>query len=423
MGYLLFAHLCLLTAFLVAAVAPHTLVGFYYHPRMLAVVHLVTLGWITGSILGALYLILPMALRSPLPARAADRWALAAFVIGTLGMVSHFWIGEASGMVWSALLVVAAIARVGWRVLAALRRAPAPFEHRLPFWLAFANMLAAGALGMAIGVDKSTDILPGFILDHVWAHAHLAVLGWATFMVMGAAYRLVPMILPSAVPAGRDLLIGALIAELGLLGLTVALFYGSPYAGAAAGVYLVGVAFFLARLLWMRSHPRPPAKQIPRPDYGVRHLVAAFLYLVVAMGLGLALLWAPLGAHRPAVVTAYGVVGLIGFLSQMVAGVSVRLLPLFAWLRQFAASGFAELPPSPHAIVNRPLHHLAFWAWTAGTPLLAVGMALAGATLTRLGGILLAAAVSGGLIQLLLLLRPHPGRAYETRSEGGDAGA
>ena len=31
-------------------------------PRALAVVHLVTLGWITASILGALYMIVPMAL-------------------------------------------------------------------------------------------------------------------------------------------------------------------------------------------------------------------------------------------------------------------------------------------------------------------------------------------------------------------------
>lgn len=421
-GYLLFAHLCLLTAFLVAAVAPHALGGFYYHPKLIAVVHLVTLGWITGSILGALYLVLPMALRSPLPARRTDRWAYWSFVVGTLGMVSHFWIAAPSGMVWSALLVVGAIVRVGWRTLTALGSAPVPAEHRLPFFLAFANMLLAALLGMAIGIDKSVDLLPGFTLDHVFAHAHLAVLGWATFMVMGTSYRLIPMMLPSAVPEGRDLTASAVLAELGLLWLTIALAAGSTWSGAAALLYLAGVGLFFRRLLWMRAHPRPPAKQLARPDYGVRHLAVAFAHLVAAIALGLVLVWRPAGPHHSALVLVYGVLGLVGFLSQMVAGVSVRLLPLFAWMRQFAVSDFVDIPPSPHAIVNRPLHRLAFWSWATGPAILAFGLARADAMTTRLGGLLLAVAVSAGLVQLLLLLRPHGGTPYGERSPDG-AGA
>ena len=64
--YFGFAHLCLAAALLALAVTPRSLLGFYYHPRMLAVVHLLTLGWITSHILGALYLIAPMALRTRL---------------------------------------------------------------------------------------------------------------------------------------------------------------------------------------------------------------------------------------------------------------------------------------------------------------------------------------------------------------------
>jgi hypothetical protein len=45
------AHLCLATALAALAVTPRSLVGFFYHPRLLAVVHLVTLGWISASIL------------------------------------------------------------------------------------------------------------------------------------------------------------------------------------------------------------------------------------------------------------------------------------------------------------------------------------------------------------------------------------
>ena len=152
--YFVFGHLCLLTAFVALAVVPRSLAGFFYHPKMLAVVHLVTLGWITSSILGALYMILPMALRSPLPARRTDRWALWCFIIGVLGVVSHFWIDESNGMVWSAAMVLLALAAVGWRVLGRLAAGKAPVEHRVPFYLAFGNIVLAGLLGALIGIDK-----------------------------------------------------------------------------------------------------------------------------------------------------------------------------------------------------------------------------------------------------------------------------
>src|SRR5262245_55948342 len=65
--YFAIAHAALLTALAVVAFRPDEASGFFYQPRMVALVHLVTLGWITGSILGSLYVIGPMALRTPMP--------------------------------------------------------------------------------------------------------------------------------------------------------------------------------------------------------------------------------------------------------------------------------------------------------------------------------------------------------------------
>ena len=70
--YLAFAYLCLGLAFLILALVPQTVGGFFYHPKMLAVVHLVTLGWITSSILGYFHLVGPVALRSAMRPTWAD---------------------------------------------------------------------------------------------------------------------------------------------------------------------------------------------------------------------------------------------------------------------------------------------------------------------------------------------------------------
>jgi hypothetical protein len=95
--YIAIAHAALTLACLAVALDPRGVSGFFYHPRMLAMVHLVTLGWITSSILGSLYVLGPVALRLWIPATWLDYTAFALVLIGVTGMV-----GSAPASCWSA---------------------------------------------------------------------------------------------------------------------------------------------------------------------------------------------------------------------------------------------------------------------------------------------------------------------------------
>jgi hypothetical protein len=392
--YFAFAHLCLATAFAAVALQPRGVGGFFYHPKMIAVVHLVTLGWITSSILGAIYMIGPMALRMPLPARASDHWAFWLYAAGVSGMVTHFWVGEPLGMAGAAVMVTLALLMVALRVFRALPAAPIPGSVKLHFFLGFLNILGAAAAGLLLALDKFLHFLPGYVLTNVAAHAHLAALGWATMIVMGAGYRLLPMFLPAAMPEGRGLWASALLLEAGVLGLFTGLAARSAWAGLFGVLAVAGIAAFLRKVLWMVRNPRPAPKGLPRPDLGVLHVAMALVYLVLAAGLGLALALAPPAAWKVPAVMVYGVFGLIGFLAQMVIGVSNRLLPLFSWLTAYAGGGFRAVPPPPHALPNRALQGCTLALWSAGVPLLAAGLALDRVAWLRVAGGLLFAAVA-----------------------------
>jgi hypothetical protein len=136
--------------------------------------------------------------------------------------------------------------------------------------------------------------------------------------------------------------------------------------------YVAGVRVFLGTVVRMRRHPRPPPVKLKRPDFGVLHVAAALLCLAAAAGIGLFLAFSP--ERHPAAVTVYGVLGLVGFLSQMILGVEMRLLPMFAFTEAFGRSGHAALPPSPHDMPSRPLQAFSLLAWALGVPLLAWGL-------------------------------------------------
>ena len=91
---------------------------------MVAIVHLITIGWIAMSILGMVYVVVPMMLGLRVSgARRADYAAYALAVIGLIGMVAHFWLAEFSGMAWSAATAAAGIAYVVVRLAWHLRSA------------------------------------------------------------------------------------------------------------------------------------------------------------------------------------------------------------------------------------------------------------------------------------------------------------
>jgi cbb3-type cytochrome oxidase subunit 1 len=84
--------------FVIGLVAAPFVIGeateFFYQPMLLALVHSFTLGWITATIMGVMYRYVPSLTHSRIrfPRLAAAQFAL--YVIGVLGMVTHFASGD-----------------------------------------------------------------------------------------------------------------------------------------------------------------------------------------------------------------------------------------------------------------------------------------------------------------------------------------
>lgn len=370
--YWAFATAALALAFAAAAFDPTMLGEFFYHPRALALVHLVTLGWITCSIIGALYLVGPVALRTVIPATRLDHLAFTCVVVGVVGMVGHFWTGLYNGMAWAAATLLIGLTLVTYRIARPLIAAPIPAAIKLHVALAFGNLLAAGVLGALIGLEKQSVVrLPGFVLSNVFAHAHLAALGWATMMVMGIGYRLLPMLIPAAMPGSRWLLATALLLESGVVGLFIALIVDSPWVWLFAGLIVIALAVFGGQVVRMLVNRRPSPRGLVRPDPALVHIIQAMLYLALSVGIGLVLLASPASTTKLQLVFVYGVFGLLGFLAQLIVGVGARLLPLTAWMQAFVRSGFRTPVYSQYQMLDRRLQWLALGLWSIGVPTLA----------------------------------------------------
>jgi hypothetical protein len=229
---------------------------------------------------------------------------------------------------------------------------------------------------VSLGVNKHDPFLPFSQLDGVHAHLHLAAVGFATLMVVGAGYRMLPMAIPAAMPRGRLAIASAIVIETGTLGLTTALLLAHAWVPLFAALILGGLGLFLSRVAFMLRHRRPPPAERPRPDWALFHALQALAYLALTGVLGLGLAVMPPSDATLRMAMAYGVCGLLGFLCQIVMGIEARLWPLSAWLHGFAAGGYRALPPSVHTAMSRVAGGAALALWTLGVPCLAIGLAL-----------------------------------------------
>ncbi len=405
LAYYALAHLGLAAALAVFVVDPALPGTSFYHPRMVALVHLLTIPWLTGSILGSFYIVGPLVLRAAMPVGKGDWIAFSSFAAGAVGMVGHFWIGTYDGMAWSAGMVTGAVAWVAVRAWRGLPGSPARWPVTLHVALAFANFLAAATLGILIGVDRSRGFLGISPLAAMFAHLHLAAVGWVAMMVVGLSYRLIPMILPAAMPTGRSLAASAVLIEAGVVTLAATLLSGGTIVWPGALLIVGGFACFVAqiRIAVARRMPRPPA--LPARDWSTWQTHAAFVWLLVAAALGVSLAAGVGDERRLTIMWLYGVAGLVGFLAQIVTGMQGRLVPLYAWYRAFAASGSPlerGANSLPQAAFARPI----FLLWTAGVPLLAWGLSTQHLFAIRLAAsLLLAGVIAGGVYMRHMMAR------------------
>jgi hypothetical protein len=360
------------------------LAGHYYQPRLLALAHVVTLGWITLTIMGASYQLVPIVLGRPVWSERLARWQLPLTAVGIAGMVGHFFLGSWPGLLWAAGLVAlgvgAHLVNIALTV-GGLRQWT--FTARLVV-LAHVGLGSTTAVGVLLAADKLAHVLTVDLFARLHAHVHLALLGWVLPMIVGVAARVYPMFLLAREPAGwpaRAQLWGlalgvpatviGIVASRGLL---------------AVGALAITVAL-LGHLVWVTGMVR--GRHRPALDWGLRFVLAGAVALVPSAALGLALAFGRLAGPRVAL--AYATLALGGWASLTIAGMLLKIVPFLVWLRAYAARAGREPVPGLPALGWPAAERVAWVLLTTGIPALAGALWFGEPAWIRAAGLLVAA--------------------------------
>lgn len=358
------------------------LLDFYYQGHDLALVHLLTLGWITMTIMGASFQLVPVALETTLYSGRLARWQFWFMLLGVTAMVGHFWIGRHPGMAFGAGLVLVAVALFVINMGRTL--------SRLPHWdivarhvaAALVYLAATAILGNLMALDKLYDFLGGQVLRTIHAHAHLAGIGWVTMMIFGASYKLIPMFSLGELQDERGARWQFWLLNIGLVGLFGTLLLQSEWIFLFALLIVAAVGLFLWKMVQVLK-----TRRRPRLDWGLRHALSATVSLPILaiLGLWLATGWIPSEEFGARLAFGYGVLALLGWVSVMIIGMMYKILPFLVWHHRY--SDLVGLQPVPLAtqFLGEILPQTEFWLLHAGIMMTVGGLMLESAPLIRVG--------------------------------------
>jgi hypothetical protein len=288
----------------------------------LAALHLLVLGVLTTTAVGAAVQLLPVATRRTLAAFWLVKLVFWLLVPGLVLLISGIYTGRINLLIGGAAASTAGLVLFAGLLGDNLRRADSLPVIAAYGWAALVALLGVAVLGLALSADFARGFLPNH-LAVARAHMILGAFGFMGLLVLGFSHVLIPMFALSPAPDKRPALAGFATAVTAVAcGALGALIDSRDVMTLAAclGLVAAGIHLWLMR----RSLQAGMRKRLGLSFILVR---AAWVSLPLTLGVGLATIHERTGPNGPAL---FGLLLLGGWLLTFLLGVLQRILPFLA---------------------------------------------------------------------------------------------
>jgi hypothetical protein len=341
-------HLVVALGFLVAGVAVGGANAFGVVPGVaqLAHVHLLFVGWIAITILGAMTQFVPVWAGTTLHSRrlANAQLVLVASGVTTFAVAfatTSWWVLLAGGLaMWVGFLAFA------YNLARTLLTVDDPGTTEGHFAVALAAFVLLSTLGVLMAGNYATGVLAALGVDAAaarGAHVALAAFGAILTTVYGALYQLAPMFTQSDLDAldHRSRVVESVAHPVGVLALAAGrLVDAVVVAGVGGALVVLGALAFavvFARRLW---HARVEPGALQR-----RYAVAAFALAAWAAVTTPAWLADPTAPDALLGAPDAGPLLLVAAVAFVVAGTSYHVVPFLVWVERYSDRlGYEPVP-------------------------------------------------------------------------------
>ncbi|NOZ46883.1 MAG: cytochrome C oxidase subunit I [Chlorobi bacterium] len=375
-------------AFLII-ISNNSLIGHYFQPKLLAITHVATLGWGTMTIFGALYQLLPVISSSSLFSEKLAKTTFYVFGLGIILLVISFWkFSTGSFFIVSASVVFTAFLLFSTNILLTIQKSPKKDIETISIAISAIWLILTGLLGLLLVINFTYPIFKQSHFLFLTTHAHLGIIGWFLFLIMGASAKLVPMFLISHQLNRKKLHLAFYSVNLSLIlfSLNWMIFHIEIVNYIAFVFILVGIISFITYLY--ESYKKRVRKVL---DIGMKHTAVAFIAVILPLILGFISIY-KLNFNTTTllqIIIAYGFTVLLGTISSLILGQTYKTLPFIVWLAKYQKFVGKAKTPLPKEIYSEKILVVQYIVYLIAVIVLTIGILLSSKLTITTGAVFL----------------------------------
>ncbi|PJB55130.1 MAG: hypothetical protein CO098_17965 [Bacteroidetes bacterium CG_4_9_14_3_um_filter_41_19] len=354
------------------------LLNYHISGPVLAIVHLLILGWITTVIFGALYQLIPVIMEVKLYSERLAYISLVSLLSGLIIMVLSFLdfrFQLTLGFEIGGSLVFNAMVLFAVNTLKSAARAEKKSIHGLFIQTSVIYLILTVLMGLFILFNLSYNVIPIPHTTLLAVHSALGLVGWFMMLIIGVASKLMPMFL--------------IVHKTKLAWLKMAFWFLN------AGIWMVMInAFFFSfnfylnlislvtiltgLLLFLRFNMDVFTRRLRRRlDIGMKLSVVGLSFLTLSIIAFILLFFnngaIPLPGGRIEII--FGVLLFYGFFSGLILGQTYKTLPFIIWLFHYQSMVGKAKVPMPADLYKHKLAEFHLYTFIASLVSLITGLA------------------------------------------------
>ena len=318
------------------------IIGHHFNPKILAITHIATLGWISMIIFGALFQLVPVVLEVKLFSEVLAEVQFWIYLIGVIGLVYSFWFFETGlYMNISAILLNLAMFIFAFNIIMTFTKVKKWNITGLYLASAIFYLIVTAIAGLLLAINLGSPYIKIDHLQYLNLHAHVAFIGWVSMVVMGVAYKLIPMFTLSHGYSMKYANWAFWLINIALLGINTIFHYEDTtfLYYIFTPMIALGILLFLIQVFIIFK------KRVRKKlDTGLKYSSYAFLMLGLTTVLGIFIAFVDY-QNILNLTLIYGYMIIFGYLSMLIVGQMYKIVPFLVWYHKYSSKvGIEKVP-------------------------------------------------------------------------------
>jgi len=361
----------------------------YIGPKILGLIHILILSWITVIIFGALYQLIPVVMEVKLYSEILAYMSFGLTSIGSLLMTYSFWNNYIGNnyiiMVGGIMVILATILFAVNTIKSALKSTVKSIENKF-ITTSIIWLLLTVLLGFFIILNTNYGFVNKSNIDLLKIHFLFGTVGWFMMLVIGVASTLMPMFFISHKLNKSYLKYAYYLININLILISFLLYFIPNI----LILFIVGTLIITGFLFFIKYNFDAYKKRLRRNlDIGMKLSVLAFLLLFFALILAFAVMLSSklIPNYSVNIYLIFGSLIILGFLTTLILGQMYKTLPFIVWLQKYQDKVGKYKIPLPNDLYSEKIADLHYYSYVMAIVSLIFGLIISVSLIIKIASV------------------------------------